>query len=622
MMDRSAPARKRARATRSAARLFAAAAFLPALAAASLTACAGEGAGGDGPAAGAAGAIGRAIAASLDPDAGDGPPIEGGSPSGSYLAGRFALDAGEYGQAAEGFDRALAADPGNRELRRQVFLLRLAGGDTDRAVAAAAALVEIDAEADEALLLLALDKARAGEHAAARELLGRVGERGALGLVLPVLDAWAAFGAGEVDAALARLGGGSDTGGTGQGLDLLRLYHRALMLDMAGRPAEALALLSGRPARDVGDGSDPLRIVQTLAHLHLRLGDRAAAERVVADALSANPDDPQLEVLRGAVAGGKPVAGLTPVADPRDAMADALIGIAEALLDQQAGAQALLLARAAGFVSPGLADARLLVGRILLAQESPGEAVAVLEAIPAVAPQSWAARLLRAQTLRELDRTDEAVRLLRTMAAERPARLDALVTLGDLHRRDERYPEAAAAYGEAVARLGGRPGGEQWRLFYAQGMALERTKRWPEAQAALERALELQPEQPLVLNYLGYSWVDRGENLDRGKEMLHRAVDLRPEDGFIVDSLGWAYHRVGEFEKAVTYLERAVELEPADPVINDHLGDAYWRVGRVREARFQWQRALSFKPEPEVAGQIQGKLERGLPAEAAGSTRG
>jgi len=223
---------------------------------------------------------------------------------------------------------------------------------------------------------------------------------------------------------------------------------------------------------------------------------------------------------------------------------------------------------------------------------------------------------LIAQTLRELERTDEAVVLLKAMGAERPRRTDALATLGDMHRRDERYAEAEAAYGEAIGRLGQSPARDQWRLFYARGMALERLKRWPEAEGALQRALELQPDQPLVLNYLGYSWVDRGENLDQAKEMLHRAVELRPEDGYITDSLGWAYHRLGEREKAVTYLERAVELEPGDPVVNDHLGDAYWRAGRMREARFQWQRALSFKPEPDVASQIQVKLERGLPEAA------
>ena len=193
--------------------------------------------------------------------------------------------------------------------------------------------------------------------------------------------------------------------------------------------------------------------------------------------------------------------------------------------------------------------------------------------------------------------------------------------MGDLLRGEDRFAEAEAAYTRALQRL---PAIDRrhWRLLYARGIAYERTKRWPQAEADLLKALELEPEQPFVLNYLGYSWVDQGLNLDRAKAMLHRAVELRPEDGFIVDSLGWAYFRLGEHDKAVTYLERAVELEPGDPVINDHLGDGYWRVGRTREARFQWQRALTFEPEPELVDRDPGasspracRMRRPPPAE-------
>jgi Flp pilus assembly protein TadD len=235
-----------------------------------------------------------------------------------------------------------------------------------------------------------------------------------------------------------------------------------------------------------------------------------------------------------------------------------------------------------------------------------------LEQVPAGSPVAWAAGLAQAQALQDLERVDEAVAQLEAMADQAPDRSDSLVTLGDLLRQEERFAEAEAAYSRAIARLP-QVDRRHWRLFYARGIAYERTKRWPQAEADLLKALELEPEQPFVLNYLGYSWVDQGLNLDRAQGMLHRAVELRPEDGFIVDSLGWAYFRLGENDKAVTYLERAVELEPGDPVINDHLGDAYWRAGRTREARFQWQRALTFKPEPDAVATIQQKLAEGLP---------
>ena len=218
-----------------------------------------------------------------------------------------------------------------------------------------------------------------------------------------------------------------------------------------------------------------------------------------------------------------------------------------------------------------------------------------------------------------MERADEAFALLEGVAAREPERIDAFVQLGDLLRHDERYDEAEAAYSRAIARLG-KPKREHWTLLYARGIAYERTKRWPEAEADFLKALELEPEQPFVLNYLGYSWVDQGLHLDRAKNMLNRAVELRPDDGFIVDSLGWVHYRLGDYDAAVDSLERAVELEPADPVINDHLGDAYWRVGRQREARYQWQRVLTLEPDEEVTAEVEQKLRSGLPA-AAGRHR-
>ena len=155
-----------------------------------------------------------------------------------------------------------------------------------------------------------------------------------------------------------------------------------------------------------------------------------------------------------------------------------------------------------------------------------------------------------------------------------------------------------------------------WRLFYVRGIAFERLGEWPKAEADFKRALELEPDQPLVLNYLGYTWVEQGRNLDEARTMIEKAVELRPDDGYIVDSLGWVAYRLGDFEEAVHQLERAVELVAGDPIINDHLGDAYWQVGRLHEARFQWQRVLTLDPEDDLADQVRRKIADGLSAGA------
>jgi Flp pilus assembly protein TadD len=143
-------------------------------------------------------------------------------------------------------------------------------------------------------------------------------------------------------------------------------------------------------------------------------------------------------------------------------------------------------------------------------------------------------------------------------------------------------------------------------------------KKWPLAEADLQESLKLFPDQPLALNYLGYSWVDQNHNLKKGMALIERAVTLKPDDGYIVDSLGWAHYKLGNYKEAVRFLEHAVELKPEDPVLNDHLGDALWRVGREREARFQWDQALTLEPEPDDVEKIKKKIAEGLPPNIQG----
>ncbi len=522
--------------------------------------------------------------------------------AGNYLAGRAALEAGDLSSAADDFEDALAASPGNADLRRQVFELRLGSGEFDRALETARLLDESGAATDEVVLLLALDAARGGRHQDAVTRFERLSTASMAGPVQPMLLAWARFAAGSHAEAIEAL----TTPDQNAGLQRLQVFHRAAMLGLDGRPRDGLDALAA-PFPDLAEA--PARVLRSGLALQLAVGDRAAADQLLAKVREKAPDEPELERLAAAVASGD--GELAAVRDPLTGMGDALISIAEAFFEQDRNAEALTLARSATFVTPDDPEGWLLVARVELAQDNPAEALRALDLMPADSPFAWTAGLLRARALQDQEHYDDAVALLETMAQDSPTRPDSLVAMGDLLRGEDRFAEAEAAYTRALERV---PVVDRrhWRLFYARGIAFERTKRWPQAEADLLKALELEPEQPFVLNYLGYSWVDQGLNLDRAKGMLHRAVELQPEDGFIVDSLGWAYFRLGEHDKAVTYLERAVELEPGDPVINDHLGDGYWKVGRMREARFQWQRALTFEPEADVVAVIQAKLANGL----------
>ena len=215
---------------------------------------------------------------------------------------------------------------------------------------------------------------------------------------------------------------------------------------------------------------------------------------------------------------------------------------------------------------------------------------------------------------------------MEAIVAAHPQDPDAWSSLGSLQRAAKKFEDAAKSYDKAIELIGA-PDAGRWTLFYFRGICFERSKQWPKAEADFKKALELFPDQPLVLNYLGYSWVDQGVNLDEAFKMLQRAVDLKPTDGYIVDSLGWAHFKLGHYQEAAQQLERAIELKPADPVVNDHLGDAYWRVGRKTEAQFQWNHARDMGPEPEDLPNILKKIANGLPevdkpAPAAAGTAG
>jgi tetratricopeptide (TPR) repeat protein len=533
--------------------------------------------------------------------------FEGGdsvnSSLGDYLAGSFALETGQLTEAAGYFERALIKDPENPDLQRQLFLLMLASGEYDAALERAGPLASGDGAVAEAQLMLALDDVRAGKLDGAHRRLEALGNDGIAGLTKPFIDAWVLLARGngaDLDAALARLD-------QGEALGPLNGYHRAMMLDLGGRPDKALAALEEAMPES---GPAPLRMLQAYTSLLARKDQRQAAIDAVRQQLADRGEQPALVDLIAALeAGEKPAP---PFDDAAGGIADALLGIAEALHQERGNRMAVVYARLAIFARGDLAEASLLIGDMMAEQGNLEAAIAAYDAVARDSHLSYLAELRQARALHDLEHGEQAFALLEDLAATAPERIDALVQLGDLRRHDESYKEAEEAYSRAIARID-EPRPEHWPLFYARGIAYERTKRWPQAEADFLEALELEPEQPFVLNYLGYSWVDMGMHLDRARGMLNRAVELRPDDGYIVDSLGWVHFRLGEYDEAVKRLERAVELEPGDPVINDHLGDAYWRVGRQREARYQWQRVLTLDPEEDVIADVEQKLRSGLP---------
>lgn len=516
---------------------------------------------------------------------------------GAYLAGLFAAAESDTGVAAREFLRALHSDPSSPEILNRAFVAALLDGRPE-AVGLARRLPDNQA----AQMVLVGADAKAGRWEAAERGVRALPRSGAVQLLQPILIAWTQQGQGATDAALATLRPAVE-GPRARGVYAL---HAGLIAEQAGRAQEALRFYRIAEAEA---GGPNLRVTWIAASLRYRGGETAAAQEEMRS-LAGVGDDFAL-VAPGLV----DRLATPPVASPTDGIAEVYLAFASLLRAQDANDFSLLLLRLALDLRPDLSAARLQMADLLSAGDHEAAADAELARVPADDPLAPAARLRRGLLAEQLGKPAEATRILEALAADFPTRPEPLARLGDLQRSRSQFAEAAATYDRAIARLAS-PDQRAWPLFYARGTARERSGDWPGAEADFLRALELSPDQPFVLNYLGYSWVERGEHLARARAMIEKAVRLRPSDGYITDSLGWVLFRLGDLPGAIRNMERAVELAPRDATINDHLGDVYAAAGRRREAEFQWRRALNLDPEPAEAAKIEAKL-RGTPSASA-----
>jgi tetratricopeptide (TPR) repeat protein len=417
-----------------------------------------------------------------------------------------------------------------------------------------------------------------------------------------MLSGWASVGANDWRGALASI----DKLQGAEWYPIFKDLHSGMMADLAGRPAEAGARLERVYKLD----NAALRPAEAWGRFQSRNKDVQAGIEVFEKLAKALPQHPLVIDSLAQLRAGKKLPPL--VDSPQSGAAEALYGIGSTLARRGGEDLSLVYLQLALYLKPDHALAQLSLADLYEQLKKPQFAIASYEKVPANSPLKRNARIQQASNLDAVDRTEESIRILKDLVAESPKDLDAITMLGNVQRGRKMFADCAETYDRAVEALPAE-GRNNWVQHYFRGICLERSKQWPKAEADFKKALELQPDQPQVLNYLGYSWVDQGINLDDGMKMIRRAVEQRPDDGYIVDSLGWAYYRIGNYDEAVKNLERAIELKPEDPTINDHLGDAYWRVGRTLEARFQWAHARDLKAEPEELPKIEAKLKDGLP---------
>jgi len=532
-------------------------------------------------------------------------PVSADPNAGAYLAARQAGIIGDYSAAAGYFRDALLSDANNLSLMEQTITAFVGTGEIQSAARIARPFLEAGGESQIANIALMAHAARAQDWDAIFELIEAGHEIG------PLLDglnqAWAYMGKGELDHALMRFDEVIDA----PGLRSFGQQHKALALAMSGDLEGASAIYALPP----NEGVIPTR-ASVVAHLQIlcQLGEFERAANISSRVFGNNPE-PEIAALRAAINAGEVPDLERVVSTPSAGISYAFRGLSDILAGEANERYLLLYAQAARYIAPQDANAHIATAHLLNALDQYDDAAQTFAQVATEDPAYYSAEIGRAEALRRAGRSVQAIEVLTQLTRSHPELPLSHASLGDIYRRDEQFAEARASY---TAALDGYPetASIRWWLLYSRGISNERLDNWEDAEADFRAALLVNPNDPSVLNYLGYSMVDRGfvENYDEALAMIEKAIAARPDSGAIVDSLAWVYYKLGRYQEAVAPMERAAELEPNDPIISDHLGDVYWMVGRDVEARFQWRRALSFEPEDAEAERIRRKLTIGLDA--------
>lgn len=531
------------------------------------------------------------------------------SAAGNYLAARHANTERDAGSAAAYYRAALKADPRNGELLDHAFISLLTDGDIDEAVKLADRIVQQDRGNRMARLALGVRAIKQKQYQVARQHFAQSVRGPIADLTATLLTAWTLYGSNEGRTAV-------DTIDKLSGPDWYSLFkdlHAGMILDLTGAKRDAGKRFEKAYKLD----ANMIRTVQAYGSWASRNAGKDEALKIFQGFDKTLPNHPLVtEALGDIKSGGK----LDPLVEtPQSGAAEVLYGLGASLGQQGGEDLALVYLQLSIYLDAEQPLALLSLANLYETLKKPQLAIKIYQRVPEDSPLRVNADIQLANDLDGLDRTDEAKKKLEKIIAERPKDLEPILALGNVLRGRKEFKECADAYGKGIGTIA-KPDKANWVIYYFRGVCYERSKQWDLSEADLKKALELYPDQPQVLNYLGYSWVDQGVNLDEGMRMIRKAVDQRPDDGYIVDSLGWAYYRIANYDEAVKNLERAVELKPEDPTINDHLGDAYWRVGRALEATFQWSHARDLKPEDGDLKKIEEKLKTGLlddPAPAA-----
>ncbi|MEP2704599.1 MAG: tetratricopeptide repeat protein [Roseibium sp.] len=521
--------------------------------------------------------------------------------SGSYLSGRLAGFRKDFEQAAAFYEETLAADSQNPMLLERTFLLKLANGDVEQAAHYANALEVAGLRNFLAQLTLGAQEMTTANYAGATERFAEKGNGPLAQLSIGISQAWALYGDGQIENAIKTI---DDLSGP-EWFDVFKATHKAHLLFSAGRNEEALEAIDVAYTIDQG----AIRVVDAYARILAANGRQKDAIAAIDKFGTQFRGHPQLDQTREIISGGSVIPPM--VTEPAKGMSEVLYGLG-AVIGRDGGEElSTSYLQLALFLDSQAEFASMALGTVFERMNQPDRAIDALLMVPKDSVLKREAEIQIGLNYNALEKLDQAREHLSVLIEKDPSDLEAGIALGNILRAHELYEEADNVYTTSLDTIETLER-EHWLLLYFRGISRERLGKWDQSEEDFRKALELNKDQPLVLNYLGYSLVDQGLKLDEALGMIKKAVELRPTDGYIVDSLGWVYFRLGRYEDAVKELERAIELRPADPVINDHLGDAYWMVGRRNEARFQWNHARDLEPEDDELPKILDKIANGL----------
>ena len=528
--------------------------------------------------------------------------------SGNYLAALVAGLSSDTSAAAQFYAESLKFDPHSADLAERAFVTMLAEGNMTEAVRMAQTVSRKNPNNGIVQLIMAVGAIRDGQFNTAKSALKRSGSKQNSDLTASLLTAWSFAGAGNSKKALETIEKMPDDPATRP----FRNLHAGLIAKLAGNTDEALILVKSAYESD----RNSVVTADIYARSLVALGKADQAKSVYQEIAKVLPRHPLIRDALDRLESGKPLEDR--IKNEKQGAAEVLFGLGSAVTRDGDELSSLIYLRLTTWLQPDHASANVAIAETYERMKQLDSAVSAYEKVQTDSPLRISADIQRALDLEQLGRSDEAIALLKQTNARLVDHTEPLIALGNIYRSKKAFAEAGEAYSGALKSIGA-PNQGHWSIYYSRGIAYERLKRWPEAEADFRKALELSPEQPLVLNYLGYSWIEQNSNLDEAFRMLRRAVEQRPADGYIVDSLGWAFYRLGQYDNALQLMEKAVQLKAADPTVNDHLGDVYWRLGRKLEAKFQWNHARDLGAEPEDMPKILEKIAYGLPDEPVAS---